>query len=364
MTTRHAFGSAPAFALGFEEELLLVDAGDHALAPVAETVLAAADPGDAGTLKPDVYAALVELASPVVHNAGAGAHSLDRLRTATREAGGTLIGAGIHPTGPFGEAPHVEGERYRAIGESLRGLVRRTPTCALHIHLSMPDPDTAIRTYNGLRRWLPLLQGLAANSPFWHGRDSGHASARAQMFRAYPRGEIPRAFADLDDWAATVQAVTDAGDLPDYTFLWWDIRPHPRLGSVEVRAMDSQSSLATIAGLAALIQGLAYREAHGDAADVPPREALMESSFRAARDGVDATLLHDGTLRPLRAIAREALALARPHAAELGSEDALEGIERVLAEGGGADRQRAAYREGGMPALLAGLVRETATGYR
>jgi glutamate---cysteine ligase / carboxylate-amine ligase len=363
LTPEHRFGSAPPFALGVEEELLLVDASEHMLAPMLDEVLAAADPADAGTLKPDLYAAMIELATPVVATAGEGARTIGRLRDTARAAGATLIGAGIHPAGPFGEAPHIEGERYRAIGDSLQGLVRRTPTGALHIHVSMPDPDTAVRTHNGLRRWLPLIQGLAANSPFWHGLDSGHASARAQMWRAVPRAELPRAYRDLDDWARAVAAVTEAGDLPDYTYLWWDVRLHPRLGSVEVRAMDAQSSLATVAGLAALIQGLARHEASaGDAAELP-REALEESSFRAARDGIAATLLHGGALRPLPEIGREALALARPHAEELGSADGLEEVERILIEGGGADRQRAWHRAGGMPALLAGLVEEAATPY-
>ena len=117
----------------------------------------------------------------------------------------------------------------------MRGLVERTPTCALHVHVGMPDAETAIAVFNRLRGYLPLLQALAAHSPFWYGRDSGFATARAQLFRGFPRAVIPRPFANWDDYATTAAAWVEAGALPDYTYLWWDIRPHPRLGTVEVR---------------------------------------------------------------------------------------------------------------------------------
>jgi carboxylate-amine ligase len=356
-----AFGRA--FALGVEEELIVVDPETLALSHTGGDVLAAMDvPDGAGSAHPDTYAALVELASPITADAHDGVAAIAALRARARAAGATLIGAGIHPDGARGDVVHVDEPRYHAIHEQLRGLVRRTPTCALHVHVGMPDADTAIHVYNGLREWLPLLQALAANSPFWHGVDSGLATSRAQLFRGYPRSEIPRAFASFEDFEATVGAVVAAGDLPDYTFLWWDLRPHPRLGTVELRAMDAQSSLATITGLVALIHGLARAaaEATAPSGGWTPREALMESSFRAARDGLAATLLHEGALRPVPEIAAAAVERARPFARELGSDDGLEEVGRLLALGGGADRQRAAFTRGGMPAVLRLLADETA----
>jgi carboxylate-amine ligase len=354
------------FALGVEEELLTVEATTLALAHTGVDALARFDvPAGAGSAHPDTYAALIELASPVCANADEGVARIAALRAQARQTGATLIGAGIHPAGAFGDVVHVDEPRYDEIHAQLRGLLRRTPTCALHVHIGMPDSATAIHVYNGLREWLPLLQALAGNSPFWHGVDSGLATARAQLFRGYPRGDIPRAFASFEDFEESVAAVVAAGDAPDYTFLWWDIRPHPHLGTVEVRAMDAQSSLATVAGLAGLIHGLARASAEeprraGIGSSWSPREALMESSFRAARDGMAATLLHDGALRPVPKIARAAMARARPYARELGSDGALEQLERVLADGAGADRQRAAFTRGGMRAVLEHLAAETA----
>ena len=337
-----------AFALGVEEELLLVDPDTHLLKHDAERALA----GVAG-LQPDLYLALVESASPISADAAEAVASLAQRRAAVRALGVELIGAGIHPDGPFGEAPHVPTDRYREVAAQLRGLSQRTPTCALHVHVGMPDEDTALRVYNGLREHLPLITALAANSPFWHGIVSGLQSARTQMFRAYPRADIPPAYDTWEAYDASIAAIVGAGDIPDYTFMWWDLRPHPNLGTVEVRAMDAQSSLADVTGLAALIHFLARRAAEEARAPWSLREALMESSFRAARDGVGATLWHDGALRPVGEIFRAVTA---------GADDpALEEVERMIRDGNGAARQRAAHERGGMAELLATLVAEAAT---
>ena len=241
----------------------------------------------------------------------------------------------------------------------MRGLVDRTPTAALHVHVGMPDPETAISVCNRLRAYLPLLQALAAHSPYWHGADSGFASARSVVFRAFPRSTIPPAFAGWDHYADVVGWWEATGDLPDYTYLWWDLRPSPKLGTIEVRAMDAQSRLESVAGLAALVHALAFACAEGAEEVTPPSEALSESSFRAARDGLEATVWWRGAMTPMRAVAADTLELARPFARELDGEDALEEIERILREGGGADRMREAHAAGGMDGVLSRLAEET-----
>jgi glutamate---cysteine ligase / carboxylate-amine ligase len=350
----HAFGRGESLALGVEEELLLVDPGTLALDHRASEILPRL--GDAA--KPDVYEATVETAPPVSRDAAEAVAALGAVRDRMREAGATLIGCGIHPAAPFGEAPHVPGERYEAIADSMRGFMRRTPTCALHVHVGMPDAESAIRAFNGLRSYLPVLQGLAAHSPYWHGLDSGFASARAQLFRGFPRAVIPPAFAGWEDYEAYVGAWLSAGDAPDYTYLWWDLRPHPRLGTVELRAMDAQARLGSVAGLAALVHGLALAVLDGRADPPPPGPEIVESSFRAGRDGLEATVVWDGAMRPLRELAAEAIGLAAGALREHGGGGALEEAERILREGNGADRMRAAHAAGGMRAVLEGLVAE------
>jgi carboxylate-amine ligase len=358
------FGTGRPWTIGVEEELIVVDGRTRALAHTGvEAIAAMGDVSALGEAKPDTYSALVELVSPVSATAGAGVAALSALRGRLRATGAVAIGAGIHPDAAFGDVEHVPQERYAAVVAQLGGLIRRTPTCALHVHVGVPDAEAAIRACNGMRAHLPLLQALAANSPFWFGRDSHLATARAQLFRAYPRAEIPRAFAGYDDYAESVAAVVAAGDLPDYTFLWWDVRPHPNLGTVEVRAMDSQSALWSAAALSALVQCLVRAEA-GRGGPWAPREALMEASFAAARDGLAARLPLGSGLASVADVAAAALAIARPHAGELGVERELAGVERILAEGNGADRQRAAHARGGMAAVLELLVAEAAEPYR
>ena len=353
----HAFGTSEPFTLGIEEELLLVDPESRRLAPVASKVLAAMDAHER-TASHEVYAASIELRSPPRLDAEDAAREVAGLRTAAREAGATLMGAGVHPAGELGDVPLVDTERYRLVGGSMRGLIRRTPECALHVHVGMPDADTAIRVFNGMRSHLPLLLALSANSPMWFGRDSGLASARFALVRSYPRRAVPRAFRDLDDYARTIAAVAAAGDLGDYTYVWWDVRLHPRLGTIELRELDAQSRIADAAAVAALVQALARYEAE-QASEPESPEAIAESSFRASRDGIGATLLDGGELRPVREVASRVLERVAPFARELGGEEALRGLERVLAEGGGAGRQRAALERGGIEAVLEQLVRET-----
>ena len=357
------FGSGTDFTVGIEEELLLVDGDDRELSHDSDTVLRAMGL-ERESARHDLSASQVELSSAPCANAAEAVLELERLRDALRAAGGTAIGAGLHPMGRFGDTRIVEQERYLREAEKLRGIVRRTPDCALHVHVGVPDRETAIRVCNGLRDRLPVLEALAANAPFWHGVDSGLASARRALRRGYPRVDPPPPFKDFEHYRSTLEAALAAAELDDYTLVWWEVRPHPRLGTVEVRAMDSQSSLAAAAGLAALVQGLARHFAEAEPVPALPYELVAEASFRASRDGVSATLFDGSSMRPLAQLARESVEQARPHARELGSEDALEEVERILREGNGADRQRRAHRRGGLGAVLEQLVAETARPFR
>jgi carboxylate-amine ligase len=362
----HAFGQGEAFLVGVEEELLIVDPRTHQLAAQADALLGALSAG-ADRAGHEAYAAEVELRSSPCRDAGEAAAQLAQLRAQAPRAGLALMGAGVHPTAAWGDAPLVGTERYVQVGRMMRGLIRRTPECALHVHVAMPDPEAAIRAYNGLREHLPVLVALSANSPWWFGSDSGLASARHALVRSYPRRGVPNRMRDFEHYRETVAAVMAAGDLPDYTWVWWDVRLHPRLGTVEVREMDAQSRVSDVAGLAALVQGLACHAAQlpdggrrpsGDGGPLAT-EAIAESCFRACRDGLEASVFDGQRLRPMRDLADAAIELARPYARDLGGDAALDGLGDVLDHGGGAARQRAAHRRGGVEAMLQTLVQET-----
>jgi carboxylate-amine ligase len=354
----HRFGASPSLTVGVEEELLLVD-DERRLVAGAERVIDDLDPAARNSVSTEIFAAQIELKTGICGDAGAAATELSDLRTAVRATGVGLLGAGIHPD-DGGESQLVQKPRYDVVKEDLASLLS-TPPSGLHVHVGMPDPETAVRVANAMRRRLPMLASLAANSPFRDGADSGLASARAAEVRAYPRFEMPREFRDYEEFLTVADQLIAAAGVDDYTYLWWDVRPHPKLGTVEVRGMDVQSTAAGNAAFGALIQALAAREAERPTSSDLQREALEESYYQATRYGLEARLMVDGgEALPAPEVATLALAEARPYAEDLGGAGSLAEIERILVDGNGADRQRHAFERGGIPAVLDYLADATA----
>jgi carboxylate-amine ligase len=352
---RDAFGAGPPFTVGVEEELFLVDPVTGRQTNASAAVLDRLGVVR-GTVERELHACQVELITDVCPSALEAARTLERLRAAVLATGAGLIGSGTHPSALEGEAAITDRERYERIHDLLGDAVA-TPVGGLHIHVGMPDAETAIRAFNGLRRHLPLLQALAANSPFRHGRDTGLASAREVTVRGWPRSGVPRAMRDYEDFRRASAVLARAADVPDYTWFWWKLRPHPRLGTVEVRALDAQASLKDTAALVALTHCLARHAAEADPQPDPPREVLEEGLFRAARFGVDAELPDaDGRLRGIAELLDDALAVARPQAQVLGCVDELGYLSELLGHRGGAGLQRRSYEIAGMDGLLRDLV--------
>jgi carboxylate-amine ligase len=350
----HKFGSSTPLTIGVEEELLLVDEGCGLLAEGGE-VLERIDESHRDAVSTEIFATQIELKTGVCLDAGQAARELTEVRRAVAALGTRLMGSGIYP-GESGDPQMVEKERYEAVKKDLASLLA-TPPCGLHVHVGVPDPETAVAVANAMRHHLPLLAALTANSPFRDGADSGLASARAAAVRAYPRFEMPRAFRDYEDFLRVADQLIAAAGVSDYTYIWWDVRPHPNLGTVEVRGMDVQPRPEANAAIAALIQALAAKEIDRPGAPGLTREAIEESYFQAERYGLEARLMVDeGTAAPAREAARGTLEEARPYAADLGGEDAFEEIERILKDGNGADRQRRVHAEGGIEALLGDLA--------
>jgi carboxylate-amine ligase len=202
---------------------------------------------------------------------------------------------------------------------------------------------------------VPLLIGLAANSPFWRGRDSGLASARTFVFGAFPRTGLPRAFASYADYAGALDALIDADAIPDHTFVWWDLRLQPQLGTLEVRAMDAQVEAAETAALVALVQCLVRAGAEEGPAPAPPPEVLDENRFLAARDGAGARLIDDGRRVPLPALLEGLVERLAPHAEALGCADELAAAV-ALGRDNGAARQRRAAEELGVSGIAGALA--------
>jgi glutamate---cysteine ligase / carboxylate-amine ligase len=349
----HRFGSGEPFRIGIEEELLLVDQRTHALAHVADRVL----PGiDLPRERADHEAFLceIEVRSEPRASAAEAAADLADGRAAILGAGGTPMAVGVHPAAEFGDVRLVDTERYRRVEGQMRGLIKRTPECALHVHVGMPTPDAAVAALMGLREVLPLIGALGASSPFWFGIDSGLASARSAIVRAYPGRGLPPRLSGWEEYLESLDGIAAGGGPKEHTMVWWDARLQPRLGTIELRELDVQAGLAEAAGLAALVHAVARRAAEEPPVELAPPEALHWSSFRAVRDGLEAELLFRGRLRSVREAARELLDELR------GSDDALDGVEKILREGGAPRLQRAVRERDGMPALLRALAARTA----
>ena len=226
----------------------------------------------------------------------------------------------------------------------MRELARREPTFALHVHVAVPDPESAVRALSGMRMHVALLLALAANSPFWQGRDTGLAAARIPVFGSFPRVGIPRAFKSYAEYVEAVDLLLRCDAFPEPTFLWWDVRLQPKFGTLEVRIMDAQTRSADNAALAALVQCAVHLEAtEGFVANMITEhpEVLDENRFLATRDGMRAELIDiEAEVRmPAAEILERLLAACAPHAAELGCEAELATV-RALAEDPGDHRQR------------------------
>jgi carboxylate-amine ligase len=354
----HRFGTSTPLSLGVEEELLLVDECRQLVAAGERVLDEVAEPAAKG-ISSEIFADQIELKTGVCLGAEEALAELRETRRAIREAGFGLLGSGLHPGDDPERARLVAKPRYEIVRKDLGDLLK-TPPCGLHVHVGMPDPETAVRLTNAFRLYLPVLQALSANSPFRAGTDSGHASARTQVVRSYPRFQVPRRFRDYEDFCRVADQLIAAAGVEDYTYIWWDVRPHPRLGTVEVRAVDVQTDAAGSSAIAALIQAIAAKELERPTAPGLYREALEESYFQAASHGLEAEILLDtDSPEPAREVGRRVLDSVRPFARELGGEAALEEIERILRDGNGADDQRRVHGEAGMEGLLDYLAERT-----
>jgi carboxylate-amine ligase len=351
--------------VGIEEEVMLLDPGDWALAQRSDDILPRLTSALVAHLAAETHEAAIELATSPHEGAEGAAREVIALRT---KLAGELArhdlraaSAGTHPFAVWSETQVSNAARYQLVYESMRELARREPTFALHVHVGVTDPHRAIALLNRLRAHLPLLLALSANSPFWQGRDTGLQSARTPVFQAFPRVGIPRVFSSYADYVEAVDQLLRCGAFPEPTFLWWDVRPQPRFGTVEVRIMDAQTTASHTHALAALVQTIAHLELEeGYSSDrlIHAVEILDENRFLAARDGMDARLIDPVAERrvPAPELLERLLRVGRPHAQDLGCENALDSLSDLARETG-ATRQLEVERERGLPGLVESLAR-------
>jgi glutamate---cysteine ligase / carboxylate-amine ligase len=359
----HAFGKSAPFSLGIEEEFQLVSAESYELVPRFDEIAAEAHDE---RVRQELMTSVLEAATGVHGNVAEAVAEVreirGRLHDAAAEHGALIASAGTHPFSRWEDQEITDSPRYQGVVEKLRWVAERVAIFGLHVHVGIESPDTAVKIATGLRTWLPELLALSANSPYWQARDTGLASTRIQVFDTMPRSGLPPRLDSFADFEQLVARGAAAGFFPDYTYIWWDVRPHPKLGTIELRVCDAQTRVQNVAGLAALVQSLAATLAERPA-EPQPRMLIAENRWRAARHGLDAELvdLASDQPRPAREAVRELLELAAPAAERLGCSAELGEIESVLERGTGADEQRRVYEEseGSLLAVGRWLVEET-----
>jgi glutamate---cysteine ligase / carboxylate-amine ligase len=353
----HRFGTGAPFTVGIEEEYMLLDPRSFDLAPGAESILRSeADGRFAECISPELFTSLVEFHTPVcadLPEAGRQLRALRRHAAELVDAHGLRLGsAGTHPFALFEQQRITPRERYLAIIDQLQYAGRRELIYGLHVHVAVDDPDRAIRVVNGLRAHLCELVALSANAPFWRGEPTGFATCRHLMFAAFPRSGPPPHFRSYAEYSDVVARLVAARVIEDYTRIWWDVRPHPRFGTVEVRVMDAVTDVEDAIALAAYVHALVHRHAVGRPAAPCHPVLASESKWLAARYGLDAKVVGG----PVRQLVERTLSELADHARELGCDRELEGIGRLLRDGNGATRQLRAYAGGEIAAVARAIA--------
>jgi carboxylate-amine ligase len=362
----HSFNGTP-FTVGIEEELMLIDADSLDLAQEIEAVLGDVPKELEGQVKPELMQSVLEVATTPCANLAEAAAELTVLRRTVGEIcerRGLLLGAaGTHPFAIANEQKIVERERYQLLAQELAYIAHQELIFGTHVHVGIDHPEKAIYVADGIRRYLPLMLAASANSPFWQGEATGMMSSRVPVFRAFPRVGIPPHYGSWEIYSRRVELMMRAGAIEDYTYLWWDVRPHPNLGTVETRVFDQQTRLEQTLSLAAMTISLAHRFSQlwsdGEPMVEAPTELIDDNKVRAAVRGLEGVLVDfaEGAQRPATEMAARVLDEVREDAEELGIAAELEGIDALCREGTGARKQLEILEQGGE---LADVVREIA----
>jgi carboxylate-amine ligase len=317
------FGESAPLSLGVEEELMILDAETLEPAGAVDVLVRGAESLDLpGVLKTELHASVVELATSICADVGEAIDALRELRAATgriaRDNGYVIAAAGAHPTAALASLPVVQEERQGVLG--------------LHVHVGVESAERCWERLEAVLPWLPVVLALSANSPFVEGVATGMLSNRASILAELPRGGAPPEFGGYAGWEVWVERLVRLGVMPDYTRVWWDMRPHPRLGTLEVRVADQPTALERTG----LIVGLVRDLVASAPAAAAPRADYLQNRWAAARSGLDATLLHPDGKRVVsaREAARELLGAEPPEPeaqAQLAAEDvAADLVARTL----------------------------------
>jgi glutamate---cysteine ligase / carboxylate-amine ligase len=295
------FGESSPLSIGVEEEVMLLDAETHAPVGAVRELLSATEGLDLpGTLKTELHASVVELTTDICASVDEAVDSIRVLRTQTSTAleglGLTMAAAGSHPFAEPEELPITDEKRYVEMVGYTGVTARRQGVNGLHVHVGMPSAAECMRTLETVLPWMPLVLALSANSPYLAGRAPGLASNRAEILAQLPRSGAPPIFETYDAWEHWIEGFIATGLMKDYTQVWWDVRPHPRFGTIEIRMPDQPTGIEQTAGFIDLLRNLCAWALEHPAEEPADRGLYQQNRWAAARFGPDAEFIHDGRL--------------------------------------------------------------------
>ena len=328
---------------------MICDAESLELQQAIESMLADVPDEFDGQVKPELHQSVLEIATRPCANVAEAADELRSLRRCVREVAsrqGLAIGAsGTHPWAHWEDQEIVNHPRYEELAGELQWIAKRELIFGTHVHVGIDDAEKAIYVADGMRGYLPLLLAMSSNSPLWRRQVTGLMSSRTPVFRAFPRNGVPPYYGTWEIYSHRVEQMMKGGAIPDYTYLWWDVRPHPNLGTVELRVLDQQTRVELTIGFAALTVALAHQLAARYDEGVPsvehPWELIDDNKVRAAVRGIEGKLIDfdRGVEVPAAEMTTGVVDQLREHAQELGCEDELAILLEVVERGTGARRQ-------------------------
>ena len=364
-------GQNEEFTVGVEEEYQIVDAQTRELRPRALRILPKARAAVGEQVTPEMYLSQIEIGTPVCRTLSEVRAELTRLRAevnaAAEREGSRIAAAGTHPFSHWEDQEITPRQRYAGIAEEYEQLAREHLIYGCHVHVGIKDREAAIQVMNRARLWLAPLLALAANSPFWLGRDTGYASYRTELWRRWPMAGTPHEFRSRSEYDGLVETLVGTGSVGDATKIYWDVRPSARFETLEFRVTDvclTVDEAVMIAGLVRALARTCYEQAvRGEPLEQIRPELLRAAKWRAARYGMEADLIDFGERRAVAArdLVERLLARLRDALEEDGAWGEVTGLVRAtLGRGNGAARQRAAFaRANSWEAVVDYVVTET-----
>jgi len=366
------FNSSERSTLGVEIEYWLVDETTGLPSPASVEILSElARPygGEHPKAKHELFESSLEVITGICDTVAQARadlqETIDSLQPLLRARGVRMMSAGTHPFAHWADLVVTPNPRYLALVDTLQWPARRLMIHGVHVHVGVRSAEKAIATVNGLTTFLPHLLALSCSSPFLESEDTGLASSRTKIFEILPTAGLPPQLAGWAEFEMFLDALIRAGSISTVREVWWDVRPHPGFGTVELRMCDGIPSLAEVSAVVALAQCLVtwFDDLIDEGAPVPvkPTWVVRENKWRAARYGLDADLIVDrqGNTRPLREDIAELVTQLRPYAERLGCAEELAAVTTIMATGASYERQRAMVRQGAdLKDVVAALGRE------